>query len=88
MEDVVGKLLPRHKDIQVTFAGPGPDLDRLKRRFAHDSRVRFTSFEPYDSITVHAGYDIGVVQTSCCARLTSKTGQGIRPIDNVFGQYL
>lgn len=61
MEESASRLLSRHAKLQITFAGEGPDLLRLRERFSNDSRVLFTRFLPQESVQVHAQHDIAVV---------------------------
>lgn len=61
MEEVVKRLLSRHSEVRITFAGEGPDLQRLRNCFSSDSRVLFTKFQPHESVGIHCEHDIAVV---------------------------
>lgn len=61
--NVIRRVLKKHSDIFVTFAGNGPLESMLKEMFNNDKRVSFTSFSPIESVKFHYDYDIAVVPT-------------------------
>ncbi len=70
MEAVGLRLLARHTDIELTFAGDGPDLNRLRNCFENDSRVRFIKFMAQESVRIHFQYDIAVIPSIAFEAIT------------------
>lgn len=60
----VKKLMEIHKEIDVTFAGEGPDEGWLKQQFQDYKNVRFTHYNSEESIPFHSQFDIAVVPTT------------------------
>ena len=54
-------ILDKYNNVEITFAGGGPDGDFLMTRFKDYPRVKFISYSSTDSISVHEDYDIAVV---------------------------
>lgn len=61
--NVINKMIKENFDIDVTFAGSGPLLEKINSMFENRSNVHFTSFSPCDSIAFHKQFDIAVVPT-------------------------
>ena len=61
MAAVFGRLLERHPDIRIAFAGEGPDEGRFKQQFGGDPRVSITKYAANDALRIHLQYDIAVV---------------------------
>lgn len=61
--NVIKRLIEEHIDVDVTFAGAGPLLEKTKKMFSGDENVRFTSFVSSESVAFHRQYDIAVVPT-------------------------
>ena len=59
--NAIEDLLKKHENIEVTFAGSGPDEEYLKERFIGFHRVKFTTYSSEKSIDFHRGFDIVVV---------------------------
>ncbi|MDQ7782628.1 MAG: glycosyltransferase family 4 protein [Desulfomonilaceae bacterium] len=70
MEIVGENLLARHANIDLTFAGDGPDLNRLRSRFESDPRVRFIKYMAQESVAVHLQYDIAVIPSIAFEAIT------------------
>ena len=60
---VAKRLIEDGKDVDITFAGSGPLLERTRRLFDNIENVHFTSFSAEESILFHKKYDIAVVPT-------------------------
>lgn len=60
---VVKRLLDKYSDIEITFAGKGPDEYYIKETLKGYDRVNFTSYEYDKSIEFHSEYNISVVPT-------------------------
>ena len=61
--NVIIDLLEKYKNIQVTFAGEGPEEEYLKDLFKNEKRVKFIKYSSEDSLVVHKSYDIAVIPT-------------------------
>ncbi len=61
IEEAAKRLLSSHAEVRITFAGKGPDLQRLRDCFSSDTRVLFTRFLPHESVGIHSEHDIAVV---------------------------
>lgn len=61
--NVIKRMIDEHFDIEVTFAGSGPLLGKVKKQLENYNNVHFTSFSPENSITFHEQFDIAVVPT-------------------------
>ncbi|PKQ71753.1 glycosyltransferase family 4 protein [Aeromonas sobria] len=62
MADACSFLLgDKKRNIEITFAGDGPDELFLKQRFAGDSRVKFIHYHPSDSSSIHQQSHIAVI---------------------------
>lgn len=64
-EIVFSRLLKQYKDIEITIAGEGRDLEFLKRTFSVDRRVNFMVFSPDQAAKVHQNYEIAVIPSLC-----------------------
>lgn len=53
-------LLSRHANVRITFAGEGPDGESLKQYFSGESRVRFITYRPEESMQVYLEHDVAV----------------------------
>lgn len=60
---VAKRLLKRYSNIEITFAGDGPDEQYLKLLFHKENRVIFTRYNPEESVVFHQQFDIAVVPT-------------------------
>lgn len=60
---VAKKLLAKYNNIEITFAGGGPDEQFLKDCIGENSRVRYCSYQSDESINFHRQFDIAVVPT-------------------------
>lgn len=60
---VVERLLEEFPEMEMTWAGDGPDWDFLQERFGHHPQVKFTRYSAMKSLEFHAGFDIAVVPT-------------------------
>ncbi len=61
--DAIDRILKKHNNIKVTFAGEGPDEKMLKDRFASENRVSFIKYNSDESLRIHSEHDIAVVPT-------------------------
>jgi glycosyltransferase involved in cell wall biosynthesis len=61
MAEAVNNILQNHSNVNVTFAGEGPDEAWLRAAFNNDARINFTKYHPDDAIKFHLQYDIAVV---------------------------
>lgn len=61
--EAVKRLLSEFDNVEITFAGEGPDGKWLKEQFENDSNVKFITYSSEDSLKVHADKDIAVVPT-------------------------
>lgn len=59
----VKRLLREFDNIEITFAGEGPDGKWLKDQFENVSNVKFITYSSEDSLKVHLNKDIAVVPT-------------------------
>ncbi len=57
------RLLAKYNDIEITFAGDGPEENFLKEIFQHDNRVKFITYLSYESLDIHEDKHIAVVPT-------------------------
>lgn len=62
--DAIVNILSRNKNVQVTFAGEGPDEGYLRSVFKGNNNVRFTTYLPHESVKFHSEFDIAVVPTT------------------------
>lgn len=60
---VAKKLLSTYDNIEITFAGEGPDEEYLKSTIGNDERINFCAYKPDDSISFHRQFDVAVVPT-------------------------
>lgn len=56
-------LLKCYSNIEVTFAGSGPDENYLKEKFRNFSNVDFIKYESNESLKIHEQYQVAVVPT-------------------------
>ena len=59
------RLLDIRKNIEITFAGEGPDKSFLEETFKAEPRVTFIVFHPHHALEVHRGYDIAIIPSIC-----------------------
>lgn len=82
--NVVERLLGEFSDIEITFAGEGPQENILRRKFGKIDSVKITSFHPDDTFNFHKDYDIAVVPTICSEgtslSLIEAMGAGCLPV--------
>jgi glycosyltransferase involved in cell wall biosynthesis len=64
--DVFERLIDAGVPAEFTFAGNGPDEALLKKTFAGRANVRFLTYRPEESLTLHAAYDIAIVPSLGC----------------------
>lgn len=60
---VAKKLLEMYDNIEVTFAGEGPDKEYIKNLFSNEDRVNFCSYKSDESIEFHSKFDMAVIPT-------------------------
>lgn len=60
---VAKKLLREYSNIEITFAGTGPDEDYIKQQIGDDIRVKFLTYRSEESIEFHGQFDIAVIPT-------------------------
>lgn len=60
---VAKRLLENYPNIEITFAGEGPDEEYMRRCFHDNDRVVFTSYTSDKSIAFHSQFSIAVVPT-------------------------
>ena len=60
---VAKKLLSKYDNIEITFAGEGPDKEYLKSTIGNDERINFCAYRSDESISFHRQFDIAVVPT-------------------------
>ena len=60
---VAKRLLDEYSNIEITFAGGGPDENYIKSVIGNNSRVNYTSYSSQDSLEFHQQFDIAVVPT-------------------------
>jgi len=61
--DAVEKLLLKYNNIEITFAGDGPDGIFLERRFKHKKQVKFITYLSTESLDIHKDKHIAVIPT-------------------------
>lgn len=61
LASAIKKLMEKQCDIEMTFAGEGPDEGWLKRYFAGDKRIKFIKYDPEDTMKVHQEHDIALI---------------------------
>lgn len=57
-------LLKKYKNIEVTFAGEGPDKHYLKELFSNNKNIVFDEYKNEDSIKYHRKFDIAVIPST------------------------
>lgn len=60
---VAKRLLDKYKQIEIAFAGEGPEELYLKNMFIDEGRISFSKFITKDSLAFHQQFDIAVVPT-------------------------
>lgn len=60
---VVQRLLETFPQLEVVWAGTGPDEGYLRSLFGENNRVRFTTYDATGSVAFHGRFDIAVVPT-------------------------
>lgn len=60
---VAKRLLDEYSNIEITFAGGGPDENYIKSVIGDNPRVNYTSYSSQDSLKFHQQFDIAVVPT-------------------------
>ncbi len=61
---VAKKILNKFSNVNITFAGTGPDFDFLYNEFGNNPNVCFTKYNSSQSIEFHSQFDISVVPTT------------------------
>jgi len=61
MAGAIERLLKERSNIEVVFAGEGPEERVILERFKNETRVSVTSYLPENSIEFHQGFHIAVV---------------------------
>jgi len=56
-------ILDQHDNIEVTFAGTGPDMNFLKKSFENNPKVSFITYKPEESFEIHEKHHISVIPT-------------------------
>lgn len=57
-------ILNEFSNVQITFAGEGPDENYLKDKFSKDNRVQFIKYTSSESLEIHSAFDIAVIPTT------------------------
>lgn len=52
-----------HQEVEVIFAGDGPDKEYLTSKFKDKTNVQFITYAPWESIEVHRKADIAIIPT-------------------------
>lgn len=60
---VAKRLLDEYPNIEITFAGGGPDENYIKSVIGKNDRVIYTSYSSSESLKFHQQFDIAVVPT-------------------------
>ena len=61
--DAIEEVIKKNDNIHITFAGDGPEREKLMKRFDGISQVEFIKYLPEQSLSVHSKYDIAVIPT-------------------------
>jgi glycosyltransferase involved in cell wall biosynthesis len=61
--NVITEILKAYNNVQVTFAGSGPDEKYLKDKFVGFDNVNFIKYESAESLKIHADKHIAVIPT-------------------------
>lgn len=61
MAQACERLLKENSNVEVSFAGEGPEENNLKEQFKNTPQVKFTSYLPENSIEFHEQFHIAVV---------------------------
>lgn len=61
--NVIKRILRKHSNVYVTFAGEGEDEEYLKDKFQSNSRVNFITYKSEESLEIHKNYNIAVIPT-------------------------
>lgn len=61
--NVVERILHKYAQVEVTFAGEGPDEAYIRKKFESNKRVIITKYNSDDSIAIHMKHDIAVIPT-------------------------
>ncbi|HDR8189355.1 MULTISPECIES: glycosyltransferase family 4 protein [Bacillus] len=60
---VVNRIVKKYDNVQITFAGSGPDESYLKNLFKDNTKVDFITYESEKSLEIHEQYHIAVIPT-------------------------
>lgn len=58
---VINKILNKHQNVYITFAGRGPEEAYLKNLFKGNSKINFITYESEKSLDIHQDYHIAVI---------------------------
>lgn len=61
--EAINEIMQKYPNIDVTFAGEGPDENWLREYFKDNKKVIFTKFSPDKSLEFHKQFDIAVIPT-------------------------
>lgn len=61
MIKVTKRILDEFANVQITFAGEGPDYKLIHAEFKSNRRVFLKSYDPLNSVSFHSEYNIAVV---------------------------
>lgn len=61
--NVIDRLTQKYDQLNVSFAGEGPDEKYLKERFIKNKSVNFIKYNSTESLEIHKKYDIAVIPT-------------------------
>ena len=61
--NVIEKILKKHNNVYVTFAGEGPDEKYIRDKFNDNDNVTITKYNSSESLEIHKKHDIAVVPT-------------------------
>jgi glycosyltransferase involved in cell wall biosynthesis len=57
------KILKKYENIEITFAGDGPEEEFLKDKFKTEKRVKFITYHSRESLDIHRDKHIAVIPT-------------------------
>lgn len=61
--NVVERILQKYPQVEVTFAGEGPDETYIRSKFDSNKRVTVIKYNSEESIKIHMKHDIAVIPT-------------------------
>lgn len=61
--NVIERILKKHNNVYVTFAGEGPDEEYIRNKFNGNDKVTITKYNSNESLEIHKKHDIAIVPT-------------------------